>query len=394
MPKVQILESHAHPKFPRLYVQLRSNSRFYQAVTYLDNKQRQKSLKQSHLPTAFKFAEDWYRRECRASVSFGMQHPIAELTTDPTMAELFATYRASLPEKKQAYANQKWGPIADFWRALSVRTINAATFRDFYKWRRKTNAKNHTIRKDVVLVRQTLKRAVEDEIIDSLPMIPAVGAVETNPRPWLTPDEWKRLLKVSEQRIKESRSVRIRQDRRDCHDLAVFIVHSMMRVGEALSVRFRDCRLDKNAEGEKILVCHVAGKRGGRTCVALMGAASVYERRLKAAGGKTGGLLFERHSRDSFRQLLEAADLYVDPKTNFERNYKALRATGISFRVMEPGAKPAHETAVARAARRFVREQRRQRKPRAWRSAGKNWKSCGVNNLGRCTYILYRAVGA
>lgn len=126
MPKVQILESHAHPKFPRLYVQLRSNSRFYQALTYLDNKQRQKSLKQSHLPTAFKFAEDWYRRECRASVSFGMQHPIAELTKDATMAELFATYRASLPEKKQAYANQKWGPIADFWRALSVRTINAA----------------------------------------------------------------------------------------------------------------------------------------------------------------------------------------------------------------------------------------------------------------------------
>jgi hypothetical protein len=49
-------------------------------------------LADAHLPTAFKLAEDWYKREIRASVSFGRQHPIEPLTTDPTIAELYRSY--------------------------------------------------------------------------------------------------------------------------------------------------------------------------------------------------------------------------------------------------------------------------------------------------------------
>jgi hypothetical protein len=52
-------------------------------------------------------AEDWYTRELRASVSFGLQHPIARLTTDPTMAELFASYCTALEPRKQPFAKQR-----------------------------------------------------------------------------------------------------------------------------------------------------------------------------------------------------------------------------------------------------------------------------------------------
>src|SRR5437870_9220972 len=85
MPKTRVLERHPHPKHARLAVQRRSNSRFYQSVTFLDGKLKQKSTKATHLPTALKLAEEWYRRELRSSVAFGLQHPIAKLTTDPTM---------------------------------------------------------------------------------------------------------------------------------------------------------------------------------------------------------------------------------------------------------------------------------------------------------------------
>jgi hypothetical protein len=129
--KTQVLERYPHPKLPRLTIQLRSDSRFYQAVTFLDDKLKQHSLKTTNLPTAFKLAEDWHKREVRASVSFGLQHPIAKLTSDPTMAELFATYCAELDKPKQPYAKQKWSPIIAFWRARLLSSVNSDTFREF-----------------------------------------------------------------------------------------------------------------------------------------------------------------------------------------------------------------------------------------------------------------------
>ena len=77
----------------------------------------------------------------------------------------------------------------------------------------------------------------------------------------------------------------------------------------------------------------VSGKRGTRDVVALVGAASVYERRLKQAKD-TDALIFPEHHRDAFRELLEAAHLRRHPKSGFDRNFKSLRATSISFRIL------------------------------------------------------------
>jgi integrase len=332
--KTKVVEQHRHPKFPRLVVDLRTNSRFYQARTFLDGRLVQKSTKATQLPTAMKLAEDWYKRLLRSSVSFGMAHPIARLTSDPTVAEVFSSHRSALSPKKQAYADQKWAPIADYWKALQVRDVSAQTFREFYAWRRRKHVSNHTIHKDVVLVRQVLKRAIEDGQLGALPIIPKVGEIAKNPRPWLTPSEWRLLLRTSDKRIREARhNRRLRQQRQDTHDLMLFLVHSMCRVGEVLSLRFRDCRMEKNSDGDKMLMCEVSGKRGVRMVVALLGAASVYERRLKQAKD-TDALIFPEHHRDAFRELLEAAGLRRDPKSGFERNFKSLRATAISFRIL------------------------------------------------------------
>ena len=54
----RITDRHPHPKHERLLVFLRTDSKFYQAQTYLDGKLRQVSTKSTHLPTAFKLAQD------------------------------------------------------------------------------------------------------------------------------------------------------------------------------------------------------------------------------------------------------------------------------------------------------------------------------------------------
>jgi hypothetical protein len=104
------------------------------------------------LPTAFRLAEDWYTRRLRASVSVGLQHPIARLTTDPTTAELFASYCTALEPRKQPYAKEEWSAIGAFWRARLLTTINTETFKEFFAWRRRSKIKNHTLHKDVVII--------------------------------------------------------------------------------------------------------------------------------------------------------------------------------------------------------------------------------------------------
>jgi hypothetical protein len=332
-----VIDRHPHPKYPRLTIQLRSNSKFYQAVTYLDRKLRQVSVKTTHLPTAFKLAEDWYKREARASVAFGRQHPIQQLTSDPTMAELYRSYAAELRKHQQAYAAMKWNPIADFWRSKIVSTVSAQTFKEFYSWRRRgKQINNHTLHKDVVLMRQILKHALNSELLDQLPHIPPVGKIEPNPRPWLTKLEWEHLKRVSLKRIQDAPNLRVRQHRQDLHDFMVFLVDSMMRVDELYTLKFPSCRVEKNAEGDKMLLCEVTGKRGTRTVVARRGAAWIYEKRLVQAegAGAATGLVFPQRSTDALRELLVAASLRRD-NFGFRRNMKSLRATSISFQLLD-----------------------------------------------------------
>jgi hypothetical protein len=319
---------------PRLSIDKRTNSRFYQARTFVDGKTVLKSTKTTALPTAFMLAEDWYKRLLRGSVAFGRQHPLDKLNSNPTFAEAFGSYRSTLrTDDKRAYADMKWGPISKFWRTILVQDVTTETFREFFASRRKRDkVKNNTLHKDTMVCRQVLNYCIEKEWIEKLPRIPEIGKIEPNPRPWLTPTEWKHLRLVSERRIKQADNVRTRRQRQDLHDEMIFMVHSMCRVDEVRALRFSDCRLEKNANGDKILLCEVTGKRGTRTVVALAGAASVYERRLKAAKQITEKV-FQEHHREAFKELLADAGLRKDAH-GFLRTMKSLRATAISFRIL------------------------------------------------------------
>jgi hypothetical protein len=188
----------------------------------------------------------------------------------------------------------------------------------------------------VVLVRQLIKYAADQDIIDALPRVPNPGEIESRGRKWLNHDEWKYLLALSKERIREAKdNPKLLVQRQDCHDFAVFMVHSMMRVEELRHLRFSDCRVDTNSQGEEILVCDVAGKTGARQCVCLPGAASVYKRRYRE--DQKTALIFPHKTRDAFRSLLEAAKLQADP-TGHARNLKSLRSTSISFRVLDGSA--------------------------------------------------------
>ena len=330
-----IIEKHTHPKHPRLVFLLTSQSQNFLARTYLKGKLRYKSTSTPTLTTAFRVGGEWYsdllRRVLSEPTSRSKHSKVVQ-----TLGDAFAQYRRQLSSKQLPDAEMKWSAIQSFWGDRDILSITPTVFKRFYAVRRSEGVGNHTLHKNVTLIRQILKHCAEEEMIPALPYIPRIGRIEQNPKKWLSPDEWKHLLKVSQQRIKSATNVRTRRQRQECHDFMVFMVHSMMRVDEVRHQRFGDCELAKNGQGDNVLIVNVrVSKTGPRpNVVCLKGAASVYNRRLKKETTDEDLIFGGGDNVRAFQSLLKAADLYEDGNGN-TRNRKALRATGIAFRILE-----------------------------------------------------------
>ncbi len=344
-----MLERYPHPQHERLRVERRSDSRYYQAVTRVDNKLRQKSLKTTHLPTAFKLSEDWYKRELRASVEFGRQHPVAQLTSDPTVGEVFRSYVQSIQmPKRRDYALKVWSPIQFYWRTLLLSDVTPKRFTAFYTWCRAKGNGNHTIHKKTVVIRQVLKYAVDQELLATLPRVPSIGDIPPNPRPWLTPLEWQRLVNVAITRVHEAADAhrwRTVAQRIGLLEFCQMMVGTCCRVDELRGLRYGDCQIDATS---KVLTARVTGKRGPRTLKAPPEAGRIVHSRLTRLKAPPDQRVFPGRQNDSFRALLIAAGLLTNAE-GFERNLKSLRATAISLRILKGRPTP-NLLAIARNA--------------------------------------------
>ena len=97
-----------------------------------------------------------------------------------------------------------WGPLRVFWGEREIGKVTPTVFKEFYALRRTAGIGNHTLHKNVTLIRQILKHCAEEEMIAALPFIPRIGKIAHNPRKWLAPDEWKHLQEVAPQQAKSS----------------------------------------------------------------------------------------------------------------------------------------------------------------------------------------------
>ena len=92
--------------------------------------------------------------------------------------------------------------------------------------------------KDCTLIRQVLNHAVDDGHLPQLPRIIRPGTIGKNPRPWLTAEEWVRLVAVAHQRIAEAQAngqTKVVEQRQDLLEFMQMMVASMCRVGELLA---------------------------------------------------------------------------------------------------------------------------------------------------------------
>lgn len=279
-------------------------------------------------------------------------------TESVTMHEGAKTFIADIRKPvRKAYHQQKWDGISDFFKAVDVDAVDTPLLKKFMRWR--TDVKPITVAKDLVTIRQILRHAVEEGWLKTLPVFPRVGKLDSNPRPWLEPDDWRKLQEEAEERIECAKDEpgKHRHSRIDLLDFMRLMVATGMRVDELRSIRVRDVQIKKSSKvtyGGHTLPPEVArlaknvkrdpnefleinlqqGKTGPRVVVTRVANSGVETFRglVKRKDPKPEDLLFTAHHRDAFRELLIAAKLREN--NGVKRNFKALRCTSIMLWVL------------------------------------------------------------
>lgn len=208
-----------------------------------------------------------------------------------------------------------------------------------------------TLKKDMDFIRLVLRHGKSiEKCLDELPEFPSFRGeaweVVPNPRPFLDHDQWVKVRKLAKARISEADlNPRTKRQRQELYWFMLMCVGAALRVGEAYSLRWKDCQLVRLNDEAKTEVLHlkVLGKhaRGGvrEDGYGMFGAVSAFKAMVKERGeaGDDDKLFAEEH-REGIKELFKLAGLRENAD-GMTRDSKSLRQTGISLR-LELGPNP------------------------------------------------------
>ncbi len=248
----------------------------------------------------------------------------------------------------------KLGILSQFFKDMMLHTIKAKTIEEYVNWRqhdyrperpnfhhKKVSGK--TLEGDFRVLRQVLKYAKREEWIMAIPEFPKIR-IEPRPSGWFTEKEYNQLVKFSLRWRNQATDEKERAARRYAHDYMIWLVHTGMRVDEALKIQFQDIsQVDREQEGkvnwkDTLYVWVREGKlayiKRPTEMLGLYGAVSVFDRlKRERPQWKPTDLLFPINPRDTLRQLLRESGLGVD-ENGRRRTSKSFRHTYMMFRIL------------------------------------------------------------
>jgi hypothetical protein len=200
-------------------------------------------------------------------------------------------------------------------------------------------------------IRLVLRYAVEREkCLDALPQFPSFRGEKWSTvsvgRPFFDADDYRKLLKAAFERLREpDLNPRTRYQRQELCWMIHIMVGAALRVGEAQSLRWKDCQIGVLSDDSRTNVLHlkVLGKhsKGGKREEAYGTAHALgafhrlqIARTVKGEFHGKDDTSIKEHHRDGFRLLLEETGLreHEDGRTG---DLKSLRPTGICLRLDE-----------------------------------------------------------
>ena len=270
------------------------------------------------------------------------------------VAEAFISHADQVREVSEGQRRnyrQKWTLLKPHFDGVKVTDVDANFLLALRETRSKAKTKDGkpvkpaTLKKDIDFVRLTLRYAKQiEKCLDELPEFPSFRGeaweVMPIPRPFLDHEQWVKVRKLGKARIDEpDLNPRSKRQRQELYWFMLISVGAALRVGEAYSLRWRDCELITLNDKDHTEAVHmkVLGKhsRGGRReeAYGMFGAVTSFKAMQAARPeAKPDDPLFTENHREGIKELLKEAKLREDAEGR-TRDAKSLRQTGISLRL-------------------------------------------------------------
>lgn len=334
----------------KLRLERRNGASVISARTFIQGKLIRKSTGESNVHAATKIATDWYldlrTRERHGEDLHGKS--FAEV------AEAFLVHADLIREVSEGQRRnykQKWSLLKEHFDGIKVTNVDTRFLLALREKRSQTKSRSGepikpaTLKKDMDFVRLVLRHAKHiEKCLDDPPEFPSFrgGAWEIvpSPRPFLDYNQWVKVRDLAKERMNEQDlNPRTKRQRQELYWFMLMCVGAALRVGEAYSVRWRDCELIKLGDKDHTEAVHmkVLGKhsRGGHReeAYGMFGAVNAFKNMRSARqDAKPDDPLFLENHREGIKELLIKANLRVD-KEGKTRDSKSLRQTGISLRL-------------------------------------------------------------
>ncbi|MBS1816531.1 MAG: hypothetical protein JSU08_01240 [Acidobacteria bacterium] len=320
------------------------------ARTYLQGKSLIKSTGEVTVPAATRIATDWYL-ELRDRIRKG-EHLHGR--TFGEMAEAFMEHADLLREVSEGQRRnyrEKWNLLKSHFDGIKITDIDTRFLltlrekRSQQTTRTGAPVKPATLKKDLDFVRLVLRHAKQiEKCLPDLPEFPSFRGeaweVVPSPRPFLNHEQWVKVRKLAKARISERNlNPRTTRQRQELYWFMLISVGAALRVGEAYSLRWRDCRLItlNDKDHTEAVLMQVLGKhsRGGKReeAYGMFGAVSAFKAmKVARPEAQPDDPLFLENHREGIKELLMKAGLRADSEGR-TRDAKSLRQTGISLRL-------------------------------------------------------------
>jgi integrase len=319
------------------------------ARAYLQGKSIVRSTGELTIAAATKIATDWYL-DLRDRIRKG-EHLHGRSFAHCADAFLeYADLVREVSEGQRRNDRQKWNLLKPHFDGIKITDVDTRFLLDLRQKRSEAQAKNGqpikpaTLKKSLDFIRLVLHHAKYiEKCLDELPEFPsfrgAAWELVPSPRPFLDHEQWVKLRKLAKARINQpDLNPRTKAQRQELYWFLLMSVGAALRVGEAYSLRWRDCQLITLGDKDKTeaVHMHVLGKhsRGGKReeeAYGMFGAVSAFKA-MKAArpDAKPDDPLFTENHREFIKDLLIEAALRTDADGR-TRDAKSLRQTGISL---------------------------------------------------------------
>lgn len=342
----------------KLRLERRNGGAKIYARTFLQGKALVKSTGERTVKAAAKVATDWYL-ELRDRIRKGEE---LHGRSFEDVAEAFLNHADQVREVSEGQRRnyrQKWALLKAHFtepRPIKIKDVDTPFLLALREKRSGALSKKGkpvrpaTLKKDMDFIRLVLRHAKSiEKTLDEMPDFPSFRGeaweVVPNPRPFLDHEQWVRVRKLAKSRIAEVDNPRTRRQRQELYWFMLMSVGAALRVGEAYSLRWRDCELIHLNDKDKTEVLHlrVLGKhaRGGQRedGYGMFGAVSAFKAmKRERPDAKPDDRLFLEQHREGIKDLFTVAGLR-EAADGMTRDAKSLRQTGISLR-LELGPNP------------------------------------------------------